>query len=208
MAYVRAGAGRSVPTILLVPDGVSDIARAGRNHLASARQPMAFGQDGASGSCGQSHAPHRRGTGQARLRGLVPGRPVFGSNGILARNSAAVPMKDLNSCATRSPVVHGLEKYFGIRRAVDYLVSRPEVKADRLGCYGRSMGSTHTWLVARGNPACARWWAIAVCPPTPASIAPACCIVSRTSSRASTSTAAGHRRPHCAARAPPEPRRN
>ena len=34
-----------------------------------------------------------------------------------------------------------------MRRAIDYLCSRPEVCADRLGCYGHSMGSTHTWLV-------------------------------------------------------------
>jgi dienelactone hydrolase len=34
-----------------------------------------------------------------------------------------------------------------MRRAVDYLFSRPEVQADRIGCYGHSMGSTHAWLV-------------------------------------------------------------
>jgi hypothetical protein len=34
-----------------------------------------------------------------------------------------------------------------MRRAVDYLAGRPEVKADRLGCYGHSMGSTHSYLV-------------------------------------------------------------
>ena len=34
-----------------------------------------------------------------------------------------------------------------MRRAVDYLASRPDVRNDRLGCYGHSMGSTHTWLV-------------------------------------------------------------
>lgn len=39
-----------------------------------------------------------------------------------------------------------------MRRAVDYLVSRPEVKADRIGCYGHSMGSTHTWLVGPWEP--------------------------------------------------------
>ncbi len=33
------------------------------------------------------------------------------------------------------------------RRALDYLCSRPEVDAERLGCYGHSMGSTHTWLI-------------------------------------------------------------
>lgn len=39
-----------------------------------------------------------------------------------------------------------------MRRAVDYLVSRPEVRADRIGCYGHSMGSTHTWLVGPWEP--------------------------------------------------------
>ncbi|MYA31847.1 MAG: hypothetical protein F4Y31_11505 [Gammaproteobacteria bacterium] len=34
-----------------------------------------------------------------------------------------------------------------MRRAVDYLSTRPEVDAGRLGCYGHSMGSIHTWLV-------------------------------------------------------------
>jgi dienelactone hydrolase len=34
-----------------------------------------------------------------------------------------------------------------MRRAVDFLTGRPEVESDRLGCYGHSMGSTHTWLV-------------------------------------------------------------
>lgn len=39
-----------------------------------------------------------------------------------------------------------------MRRAVDYLVTRPEVIADKLGCYGHSMGSTHTWLVGPWEP--------------------------------------------------------
>lgn len=39
-----------------------------------------------------------------------------------------------------------------MRRAVDYLCSRPEVQTDRLGCYGHSMGSTHTWLVGPWEP--------------------------------------------------------
>ena len=34
-----------------------------------------------------------------------------------------------------------------MKRAIDFLVSRPEVDSDNLGCYGHSMGSTHTWLV-------------------------------------------------------------
>lgn len=39
-----------------------------------------------------------------------------------------------------------------MRRAVDYLCSRPEVRGDRIGCYGHSMGSTHTWLVGPWEP--------------------------------------------------------
>ncbi len=39
-----------------------------------------------------------------------------------------------------------------MRRAVDYLCSRPEVQSDRIGCYGHSMGSTHTWLVGPWEP--------------------------------------------------------
>ena len=39
-----------------------------------------------------------------------------------------------------------------MRRAIDYLAARPDVKADRMGCYGHSMGSTHTWLVGPWEP--------------------------------------------------------
>jgi dienelactone hydrolase len=39
-----------------------------------------------------------------------------------------------------------------MRRAVDYLQSRPEVQSARIGCYGHSMGSTHCWLVGPHEP--------------------------------------------------------
>jgi dienelactone hydrolase len=39
-----------------------------------------------------------------------------------------------------------------MRRAVDVLSGLPEVQAERLGCYGHSMGSTHTWLVGPWEP--------------------------------------------------------
>ena len=39
-----------------------------------------------------------------------------------------------------------------MKRAVDYVVSRPEVDADHIGCYGHSMGSTHMWLVGPWEP--------------------------------------------------------
>ncbi len=39
-----------------------------------------------------------------------------------------------------------------MRRAIDYLCSRDEVQKDKIGCYGHSMGSTHTWLVGPWEP--------------------------------------------------------
>jgi dienelactone hydrolase len=39
-----------------------------------------------------------------------------------------------------------------MRRAVDYLCARDEVDANRIGCYGHSMGSTHTWLIGPWEP--------------------------------------------------------
>jgi dienelactone hydrolase len=39
-----------------------------------------------------------------------------------------------------------------MRRAIDYLLSRPEVQANHIGCYGHSMGSTHAWLVGPWEP--------------------------------------------------------
>ncbi len=39
-----------------------------------------------------------------------------------------------------------------MRRAIDLLCERPEVDPNRIGCYGHSMGSTHTWLVGPHEP--------------------------------------------------------
>lgn len=39
-----------------------------------------------------------------------------------------------------------------MRRAIDFLLTRPEVDATRIGCYGHSMGSTHAWLVGPHEP--------------------------------------------------------
>jgi len=39
-----------------------------------------------------------------------------------------------------------------MRRAIDYVCSRPDVQADRIGCFGHSLGSTCTWLVGPWEP--------------------------------------------------------
>lgn len=41
---------------------------------------------------------------------------------------------------------------FDMRTAIDYLCTLPEVQKDNIGCYGHSMGSTHTWLVGPWEP--------------------------------------------------------
>ena len=39
-----------------------------------------------------------------------------------------------------------------MRRAIDFLSSRAEVRHDRIGCFGHSMGSTHCWLLGPWEP--------------------------------------------------------
>jgi len=39
-----------------------------------------------------------------------------------------------------------------MKRAVDAIASLPETNAEQIGCYGHSMGSTHTWLVGPWEP--------------------------------------------------------
>jgi dienelactone hydrolase len=39
-----------------------------------------------------------------------------------------------------------------MKRTIDVLSERPDVRADRIGCYGHSMGSTHAWLVGPLEP--------------------------------------------------------
>jgi dienelactone hydrolase len=39
-----------------------------------------------------------------------------------------------------------------MKQTISMLCSRPEVKAESIGCYGHSMGSTHSWLVGPLEP--------------------------------------------------------
>ena len=39
-----------------------------------------------------------------------------------------------------------------MRRAIDFLVTRAEIDKERIGSYGHSMGSTHTWLLGPHEP--------------------------------------------------------
>ena len=150
--FYDAEPGDKIPALLLVPDGI-DAAHpapavavwhqhAGQWHLGKtepaglAGNPMhhtgaALAREGYVVLCPDAlcfeerQSPHRKGGGYERfefLRLVVAGKCMAWKN------------------------------ILDMRRAIDYLCSRPEVQNDRIGCYGHSMGSTHTWLVGPWEP--------------------------------------------------------
>jgi dienelactone hydrolase len=143
-----------VPAILLIPDGVSSASpapaitiwhqHAGQWHL---------GKTEPAGLAG--NAMHHTGVALAKL-----GYVVLCPDAICFEERQDPEGKLKGSAFERfeflRQVVAGRcmawKNILDMRRAVDYLVSRPEVDADRLGCYGHSMGSTHTWLVGPWEP--------------------------------------------------------
>ena len=146
--------GDRVPAILLVPDGVS---------ATSPAPAVAVWHQHA----GQWHL------GKSEPAGLT-GNPMHHTGAALAKLGYVVLCPDALCFEDRQDITGKLKagnferfeflRYvqFGksmawknildMRRPVDYLVPRPEVRAERIGCYGHSMGSTHTWLVGPWEP--------------------------------------------------------
>jgi dienelactone hydrolase len=141
-----------VPALLLVPDGVN------------AQHP-------APGICLWHQHAGQYDLGKSEPAGLA-GNPMHHTGAALAREGYVVLCPDALGFEERQTgrlqgrnlerflflryVVSGKcmawKNILDMRRAVDYLAARPEVRADRLGCYGHSMGSTHTWLVGPWEP--------------------------------------------------------
>jgi dienelactone hydrolase len=144
--------GDRVPALLLVPDGV------GAEHPAPA--VLVCHQHN-----GQWHL------GKSEPAGLV-GDPMHHTGAALAREGYVVLCPDALCFEERQSdrlkggdferfeflryVVAGKcmawKNILDLRRAVDYLCTRSEVRAERIACYGHSMGSTHTWLVGPWEP--------------------------------------------------------
>ncbi|MEZ6044298.1 MAG: dienelactone hydrolase family protein [Planctomycetaceae bacterium] len=138
-----------IPAMLLVPDGVD------AQHPAPAI--AVWHQHG-----GQYHL------GKSEPAGLA-GDPMHHTGAALAREGYVVLCPDALAFEERQDptgklqtmmyerfeflryVVKGTcmawKNILDMQRAIDYLCSRPEVDARNIGCYGHSMGSTHTWLV-------------------------------------------------------------
>ncbi len=144
--------GDRVPALLLVPDGVD------ANHPAPAvavwHQHNGAWHIGKVEPAGLAGSPMHH-TGVALVGEgyvvLCPDALCFGE-----RQSKDLHGGEFERFEFLRYVVAGKcmawKNILDMRRAVDYLCSRPEVKADRIGCYGHSMGSTDTWLVGPWEP--------------------------------------------------------
>ena len=146
--------GDRCPAILLVPDGVSDKSKAPA--VAIWHQHAGQYHLGKTEPAGLAGNPmHHTGVELAKLGYVVlcPDALCF--------EERQDPQKKLRGGSferfeflryTVSGKCMAWKNILDMRRAVDYLVSRPEVKVDHIGCYGHSMGSTHTWLVGPWEP--------------------------------------------------------
>ena len=146
--------GERVPAILMIPDGVTPASpaagvalwhqHAGKWHLGKT-EPAGLAGD----------RMHHTGVALVRLGYVVlcPDALCFEQ-----RRDPAGRLKggDYERYEFLRQVVQGRcmawKNILDMRRAVDYLSARPEVDPKRLGCYGHSMGSTHTWLVGPWEP--------------------------------------------------------
>lgn len=144
--------GDAVPALLLVPDGVD------ANHPAPAitvcHQHNGEWHLGKSEPAGLAGNPtHHTGVALAKEGYVVlcPDALCFEE-----RQNPHLQNGDFERFEFLRYVVAGKcmawKNILDIRRAVDYLCSRPEVRPQRIGCYGHSMGSTHTWLVGPWEP--------------------------------------------------------
>ncbi len=144
--------GDRVPALLLVPDGVD--ARRPAPAVAVWHQHNGEWHLGKSEPAGLAGNPmHHTGVALAREGYVVlcPDALCFEE-----RQSEHLKGGNFERFEFLRYVVAGKcmawKNILDMRRAVDYLCSRPEVDARRIGCYGHSMGSTHTWLVGPWEP--------------------------------------------------------
>ena len=141
-----------VPAYLLIPDTATPDAPAPA--VAVWHQHNGQYDLGGSEPAGLSGDPmHHTGAALARLGYVVlcPDALCFGG-----RRDEKLHGADYERFEFLRYVVRGRslawKSILDMRRTVDLLCGLPAVDADRLGCYGHSMGSTHTWLVGPWEP--------------------------------------------------------
>ncbi|WP_437230984.1 dienelactone hydrolase family protein [Planctomicrobium sp. SH661] len=143
-----------VPAILLIPDGVT--AESPAPGICVWHQHAGQWHLGKSEPAGLAGDPmHHTGVALARLGYVVlcPDALCFEE-----RQDPTGKLKDGNfeRFEFLRYVVAGKcmawKNILDMRRAVDFISARPEVRSDKLGCYGHSMGSTHAWMVGTWEP--------------------------------------------------------
>ncbi len=150
--YYEAEPGDRIPALLLIPDGIKPENPAPA--VAVWHQHNGQWHLGKSEPAGLDGNPMHH-TGVALVREgyvvLCPDALCFEE-----RQSPHLKGGDYERFEFLRYVVDGKsmawKNILDMRRAVDYLCSRPEVRKDCIGCYGHSMGSTHTWLVGPWEP--------------------------------------------------------
>ena len=143
-----------IPAFVLVPDGVNAAHPAPT--VAVWHQHNGAWQNGKTEPAGLSGSPmHHTGVALAHEGYVVicPDALCFGE-----RQDATGKLKrgDYERWQFLRYTVAGKclawKDILDMKRTIDYLAARPEVIPDRIGCYGHSMGSTHTWMVGPWEP--------------------------------------------------------
>jgi dienelactone hydrolase len=146
--------GDRIPAWLLIPDGVS--AQSPAPAVCVWHQHAGNWQKGKSEPAGLGFDPMHH-TGVALCR---EGYVVLCPDALCFEDRQDPSGRQKNGSYERFEflryVVNGKcmawKNILDMKRAVDFLVSRPEVRPDSIGCYGHSMGSTFTWLIGPWEP--------------------------------------------------------
>lgn len=144
--------GDAIPALLLIPDGVNAAQPAPA--IAVWHQHNGEWHLGKSEPAGLAGNPmHHTGLALARLGYVVlcPDALCFEE-----RQDDRLKRGDFERFEFLRYTVAGKcmawRNILDMKRSIDLLVSRPEVRSDAIGCYGHSMGSTHTWLAGPWEP--------------------------------------------------------
>lgn len=150
--FYDAEPGDSIPAMLLIPEGVS--AERPAPAVAIWHQHNGEWHLGKSEPAGLAGNPmHHTGAALAKQGYVVlcPDAQCFEE-----RRSPHLKNGDYERFEFLRSVIAGKcmawKNILDMRRAIDFLVSRKEVIPEKIGCYGHSMGSTHTWLVGPWEP--------------------------------------------------------
>jgi len=143
-----------IPAFVLIPDGVSAAKPA--SAIAVWHQHAGQYQNGKAEPAGLAgSAMHQTGVALAREGYVVicPDALCFGER---QDTTGKLKRGDYERYQFLRYTVAGKclawKDILDMKRTIDYLASRPEVLPDRIGCYGHSMGSTHTWMIGPWEP--------------------------------------------------------